>query len=194
MIKKIPVLIAALVAVIALVGVTGTASAKGKDRQPIAFDTSLAVVAINGVETNPNSGWTTIDEEILQGLGLINVSAGPAELNGLILTGRQSTKEQFTSEFLPIANVKRGKAKGQFQLSNLAGEVQVNGKYKMKVSSTDACQIYGEGKWKSKAKNSIIDGKGEITVCTNFVVTGEGPLGGFFLTQVSVTGNAALVD
>jgi len=52
--KKIPVLIAALVAVIALVGVTGTASAKGKDRQPIAFDTSLAVVAINGVETNPN--------------------------------------------------------------------------------------------------------------------------------------------
>ena len=39
-----------------------------------------------------------------------------------------------------------------------------------------------------------IDGKGEITVCTNFVVTGEGPLGGFFLTQVSVTGNAALVD
>ena len=188
--KKIPVLIAAFIAVIALVGVTGTASAKGKDRQPIAFDTLVAVAGIHGVETNLRSGWTTIDREDLQGLGLINVTAGPAELGGLVLSGHQGTREQFTGP-LPFASVVKGKAFGQFTLTNVfTGDVAVVGDYDLlHISSAPGCQIYAEGKWITKAKNSVIEGHGDISVCTNFV-----PGIGTFLTQVSVSGNAALVD
>ena len=76
------------------------------------------------------------------------------------------------------------------------GEIQVVGKYQLKVSTNleDGCQIYGEGKWNSKAKNSIIEGKGKITVCTNWVwINAEAGIGTFF-SNVSVTGSAVAVD
>lgn len=188
--KRISVLIAAFIAVVALVSVTSTVSAKGVDRELIAFSSSVAVTGIHGMDTNLHSGWTTIEREDLQGLGLINVTAGPAELGGLVLTGHQTTREQFTGP-LPFASVVKGKAFGEFTLTNVfTGEVAVVGDYDLiHISSAPGCQIYGEGKWITKAKNSIIEGHGDISVCTNFM-----PAYGTFLTQVSVSGNAALVD
>jgi len=192
----------ALVGIITVAG-TATASAKGKHKQQIEFNATLAVVDILGLETNEHSGWSTIELETLAGVGLVNLVEGPAELTNLYLSAAQSSHEQFTSDFLPAANVKKGKSKGTFYLSvpefvynpdldmivPVPGETLVVGKYDLKVSSTVECQIYGKGKWKSKAKNSIIDGKGSISVCTNFV-----PAFGTFVTNVSVTGDAALAD
>jgi len=118
------------------------------------------------------------------------VNEGPAILATTLISAQQSSHEQFTSDFLPAANVKKGKSKGQFFLTSYrGGDPLVVGDYDIKVSSIPGCQIYGEGKWKSKAKNSIIDGHGKITVCTNFV-----PAYGTFVSSVSVTGNAAVVD
>jgi hypothetical protein len=182
------VLALTLVSIITVAG-TATASAKGKNKQPIDISAILYVTGISDPETNLNSGWSKIESETLQG-GLITVTAGPAILQTTAISAQQSSHEQFTSTFLPAANVKKGKSKGTFYLTSvLTGETLVVGKYDLKVSSTASCQISGEGKWKAKAKNSIIDGKGKISVCTNFV-----PTAGTFVSSVSVTGNAALVD
>ena len=182
------VLALTLVSIITIAG-TATASARGKDRQPIDISAILFVTGISGLETNLHSGWSTIDSETLQG-GLVTVTAGPAILGTTVISAQQSSHEQFTSTFLPAANVKKGKSKGTFYLTSAyTDETLVVGKYDLKVSSTPACQISGEGKWKSKAKNSIIDGHGKITVCTNFI-----PAYGTFVSSVSVTGNAAVVD
>lgn len=199
------VLALALVSVITVSG-TATASAKGKKKQPIEFNATLAVQEITALSSNGNSDWSTIELETLAGIGLVNVVEGPAEISNLYLTAAQSSREQFTSNPLLTpwdTSVKKGKSKGTFHLSvpvivnhpvygpipTAGGEVLVVGKYNLKVSSSDACQIEGKGKWKSKAKNSIIEGKGEITVCTNFV-----PALGTFVSNVSVTGNAAVAD
>jgi len=182
------VLAITLVSIITISG-TATASAKGKNKQPIDISSTLFVTGIGDPETNPNSGWSTIESETLAG-GLVTVNAGPEILGTTVITAEQSSHEQFTSDFLPAANVKKGKSKGTFYLTSyLGGDPLVVGKYSIKVSSTPECQIYGSGKWKSKAKNSIIDGHGKITVCTNFV-----PTYGTFVSEVTVTGNAALAD
>jgi hypothetical protein len=178
----------ALVSIITISG-TATASAKGNQKQPIDISATLFVTGISDPETNPNSGWSTIESETLVG-GLVTVNAGPAILGTTVISAQQSSHEQFTSDFLPAANVKKGKSKGTFYLTSyLGGDPLVVGQYSIKVSSIPGCQIWGDGKWKSKAKNSIIDGHGKITVCTNFV-----PAYGTFVSQVTVTGNAALVD
>ena len=186
----------ALVSVITLAGAS-TASAKGKNKQAISFQTQLFVTAPPVVGTNPHSGWSTIELEDLAGTGFIDGASGPVDLNGLYLTAQQSSHEQCTSSFLPAANVKKGKSKGTFCVTDPGtGEIQVVGKYQLKVSTNleDGCQIYGEGKWKSKAKNSIIEGKGKITVCTNWVwINAEAGIGTFF-SNVSVTGSAVAVD
>ena len=199
------VLALALVSIITVSG-TATASAKGKHKQPIEFNATLAVQEITGLGANGNSGWSTIELETLAGIGLFDVVEGPAEVSGLYLTAAQSSREQFTSNPLLTpwdTTVTKGKSKGTFHLSvpvivnhpvygfipTAGGETLVVGKYDLKVSTTAECQIYGKGKWKSKAKNSIIEGKGVITVCTNFV-----PAYGTFVSSVSVTGNAAVAD
>ena len=149
------------------------------------------------VETNNHSGWATIDLETLADAGLISGATGPINLNGLHRTAEQRSHEQFTSAFLTIANVEKGKSKGTFYLSprisaTESGTPVVVGDYQLKVSTIDGCQIYGEGKWKSKAKNSTIEGKGVITVCTNWVWLS--PTDGTFFSQVTVTGSAAAAD
>ena len=182
---------------------TATASAKGKKGELIDFSTVLYVTAFPNVETNLNSGWSTIDVETLAGTGVIADAAGPINLDGLYLTAVQSSHEQFTSGFLPAANVIKGKSKGTFYLSQPISATEfappvVIGDYQLKVSTNldEGCNIYGEGKWKSKAKNSAIEGKGTITVCTNWAWThaeGEDPEGTFF-SQVTVTGTAVAAD
>lgn len=174
-----------------------TASAKGKKGEPVNFSTQLYVTAFPEVGTNNHPGWATIDLETLADTGLICGAADPINLNGLYLTAEQSSHGQFTSAFLPIANVEKGKSKGTFYLSppisaTESGTPVVVGDYQVKVSTIDGCQIYGEGKWKSKAKNSAIEGKGVITVCTNWVWLS--PTGGTFFSQVTVTGSAAAAD
>lgn len=187
-------MILALVSVITVVG-TDTASAKGKDKQAIDLAATLFVTGLTPPETNLHSGWSTIESETLQGNALITVNAGPVILGSTVISAEQSSHEQFTSFDLSTANVKKGKSKGTFYLTSaFTGDVLVVGKYDLKVSSSDGCQISGEGKWKSKAKNSIIAGHGSITVCTNWVVFGPGPNDATFITNVSVTGAAALVD
>lgn len=183
-----------LVSIVTFAG-AATAAAKGSEKQPIDISATLFVTAEPVIETNYNSGWSTIDSETLAG-GLITVDAGPAVLGTTFITAEQSTHEQFTSTFLPATNVVKGKSKGQFNLiSAVTGETIVVGDYDLKVSSIDGCQIYGEGNWKSKAKNSIIAGHGDISVCTNWIWFTEDPIdGGTFMTNVSVTGSAALVD
>jgi hypothetical protein len=174
--------------------------------QAIEFNATLAVQEITGLETNENSGWSTIELETLAGLGLTDVVEGPAEINGLYLTAVQSSHEQFSSNPLLTpwtTTVSKGKSKGTFYLSVpviidhpdfglipvAGGETLVVGEYDLKVSSIPGCQIYGEGNWKSKASDSIIAGHGEITVCTNF-----SPAFSTFVSAVSVTGNAAVAD
>ena len=149
------------------------------------------------VETNNRSGWATIDLETLADAGLISGATGPINLNGLYRTAEQSSHEQFTSAFLPIANVEKGKSKGTFYLSprisaTESGTPVVVGDYQLKVSTIDGCQIYGEGKWKSKAKNSATEGKGVSTVCINWVWLS--PTDGTFFSQATVTGSAAAAD
>jgi hypothetical protein len=151
------------------------------------------------VKTNPKSGLSTIDLETLAGTGLLSEATGPILLNGLYLTARQSSHEQFTDTFLPDANVKKGKSKGTFCLSppisaTEFGAPVVVGDYQLKVSTIDGCQIHGEGKWKSKAKDSAIAGKGEITVCTNWAWTDPENGVGTFFSLVTVTGSAAAAD
>jgi len=136
----------ALVSIITIAG-TATASAKGKHKEAVAFTTTLYVTAEPVVDTNLMSGWSTIDLETLAGTGLLSGATGPIELNGLYLTAQQSSHEQFTDTFLPAANVKKGKSKGTFYLSNPStGAPVVIGDYQLKVSTNDFCQIYGEGK------------------------------------------------
>ena len=185
----------AIVLALVLVGAvttanTTTASAKGNPKQAIDIEATLFVTGINGLETHPKSGWSTIAEETLQAAAPVTVNAGPAILGTTVISAKQKSREQFTSVFLPLANVKKGHSKGKFLLTSaITGDQLVVGKYKIKVSSTDDCQIFGKGHWKAKAKNSIIDGHGDITVCTNF-----DPFYGTFVSNVSVTGKAALVD
>jgi hypothetical protein len=189
------VLALALVSIITVAG-TATASAKGKHKELLSFSTDLYVTGLPDVDTNFNSGWSTIDEENLAGLSLISDSVGPVDLNGMYLTAQQSSHEQFTvPTFLPATNVKKGKSKGAFYLSSYpGGPVQVVGEYQLKVSTIPGCQIYGEGKWKSKAKNSVIAGHGKITVCTNFVFENS-PVGvPTFISHVEVNGKAVAVD
>ncbi len=199
------VLALTLVSIITVSG-TATASAQGKNKQPIEFNATLAVQEITGLSSNGNSGWSSIELETLAGIGLVNVVEGPAEISNLYLTAAQSSREQFTSNPLLTpwdTSVVKGKSKGTFHLSvpvivnhpvygpipTAGGDVLVVGEYDLKVSSSAGCQISGIGNWKSKAKNSIIEGHGEITVCTNFV-----PAFGTFVSSVSVTGNAAVAD
>ena len=195
MTKIISVLmILALVSIITVIG-TDTASAKAKDKQAIDLAATLFVTGLTPPETNLHSGWSTIETETLQGNALITVNAGPAILGSTVISAEQSSHEQFTSFNLSTANVIKGKSKGTFYLTSaFTGDILVVGKYDLKVSSSDGCQISGEGKWKSKAKNSIIAGHGRISVCTNWVVFGPGPNDATFVTNVSVTGAAALVD
>jgi hypothetical protein len=191
------VLALALVSIITIAG-TATASAKGKKGEEINFSTVLYVTALPEVETNTHSGWSTIDLETLAGTGLLSNATGPIDLNGLYITAEQSSHEQFTNPvFLPATNVKKGKSKGTFYLSppisaTEFGAPVVVGNYQLKVSTIEGCQIYGEGKWKSKAKNSAIEGKGEITVCTNWVWLSATE--GTFFSLVNVTGSAVAAD
>jgi len=194
------VLALALVSIITIAG-TATASAKGKKGELVDFSTVLYVTAFPDVETNTHSGWSTIDIETLAGTGLIDGATGPINLDGLYLTAVQSSHEQFTSGFLPIANVIKGKSKGTFYLSppisaTEFGPPVVIGDYQLQVSTNldEGCQIYGEGKWTSKAKNSAIEGKGIITVCTNWAWTNLEQTEGTFFSQVNVTGIGAAVD
>jgi hypothetical protein len=185
------VLALALVTVISIAA-ADTASAKGKRGIPINVETYLAVAAIEGLETNLHSGWSTIEKESLVGLGLIDVIEGPAELNWRVLSAEQSSHEQFTAFDLSQANVTKGKSKGTFYMTSVIGGAPIVGSYDLKVSSINGCQIYGEGKWKSKAKNSLIDGKGKITVCTNWDPNFlPQPT---FVTFVTITGQVAVVD
>lgn len=196
------VLALALVSIITIAG-TANASAKGKPGESINFSTQLYVTAFPEVDTNINSGWSTIDVETLAGTGLITGASGPINLDGLYLTAVQSSHEQFTTGFLPAANVIKGKSKGTFYLSQPITATEfappvVIGDYQLKVSTNleKGCNIYGEGKWKSKAKNSAIEGQGTITVCTNWAWTdlGANPPEGTFFSQVDVTGTAVVAD
>lgn len=185
------VLALALVSIITLAG-SATVSAKGKDKEPIKLLATMFVTAPIVPVTNEHSGWSTIDSETLAG-GLISVVDGPAILGTTFITSEQSSHEQFTSFDLAFPlDIKaiRGKSKGTFYLtSGITGGTLVVGDYDLKVSNKAGCQIWGEGKWKAKAKDSIIAGHGEISVCTNFV-----PAYGTFVASVTVTGNAALID
>lgn len=194
------VLALALVSIITVAG-TATASAKGKKGEAISFSTELYVTAFPDVQTNLKSGWSTIDVETLAGTELLSGTSGPIDLDGLYLTAVQSSHEQFTSEYLPIANVIKGKSKGTFYLSQPISTTEfgapvVIGDYQLKVSTNleEGCQIYGEGKWKSKAKSSAIEGKGTITVCTNWAWTNVEQTEGTFFSQVNVEGTAVAVD
>lgn len=189
------VLALTLISIISIAG-TATASAKGKDKQPIDLSATLYVTSLTPPETNLNSGWSTIDLETLQATDLITLNEGPAILGTTVISAEQKSHEQFTSFNLYEAKAKKGKSKGKFYLTSaFTGETLVVGKYDLKVSSSDECQISGEGKWKSKAKNSIIAGHGKISVCTNWIWFGPSPeFGGTFQTDVIVTGSAALVD
>jgi hypothetical protein len=191
------VLTLALVSIITIAG-TDTASTKGKKGELISFSTVVYVTALPDVTTNSHSGWSTIDLETLAGTGLLSGATGPIDLNGLYITAEQSSHEQFTNPtFLPATNVKKGKSKGTFYLSppinaTEFGAPVVVGEYQLKVSAIDGCQIYGEGKWKSKAKNRAIDGEGEITVCTNWFWLSATE--GTFFSQITVTGSGVAVD
>ena len=111
----------------------------------------------------------------------------------LALSAEQSSHEQFDNPVLPFANVSKGKSKGTFYMSDFAGGVQVVGNYQIKLSNSVDCQILGSGSW--KAVDGIIDGKGDIEVCTNWVWDFSIPdTFGYFQTDVSVTGSAALLD
>lgn len=189
------VLALALVSIITIAG-TASASAKGKHQDPIILTTALAVFSIEGDETNLKSGWTKIEKETLIPAGQISTPEWPL-LDGLFLSAVQSSHEKFDAP-LPFGNVTKGKSKGEFYMSpavgftalgHVLGAPVVIGEYQLKLSSSEFCQIQGEGKWKSKAKNSSIDGKGNISVCTNFVPAAE-----TFITVVTVTGSAAQVD
>jgi len=194
--KKIFLLVLTIT-VVSIMTITGaaTASAKGHNQQPIDLSATIFVTAIDGLETNLHSGWSTIEAESLEG-GLITVTEGPAVLQTTYITAEQSSREQFTSFNLYEANVIKGRSDGQFKLiSGFTNEVLVLGDYDLKVSSIPGCQIYGEGNWISKAKSSIIAGHGDITVCTNWIwFTPDPQYGGTFMTNVSVTGSASLVD
>ena len=69
----------------------------------------------------------------------------------------------------------------------LGGSVQVVGEYKLKLSNSDDCQILGTGKWKTV--DGIIDGRGEISVCTNY-----NPDFYTYIAVATMTGNVALID
>ena len=175
---------------------TATASAKGKHKEPISITTALAVFSIEGDETNYHSSWTTIEKETLVPAGQNSAPEWPL-LDGLFLSAVQSSHEQFDAP-IPFGSVTKGKSKDQFYMSPTVGFTALGpvlgapvviGEYQLKLSSSELCQIKGEGKWKFKAKNSGIDGKGDISVCTNFV-----PAAGTFIAVVTVTGSAAQVD
>jgi hypothetical protein len=183
------------VSIITIAG-TATASAKGKHKEPISITTALAVFSIEGDETNYHSSWTTIEKETLVPAGQNSAPEWPL-LDGLFLSAVQSSHEQFDAP-IPFGSVTKGKSKGQFYMSPAVGFTALGpvlgapvviGEYQLKLSSSELCQIKGEGKWKFKAKNSGIDGKGDISVCTNFV-----PAAGTFIAVVTVTGSAAQVD
>ena len=188
------VLALALVSIITVAG-TATASAKGKHKEPIDITATMFVTALTPPVTNDRSGWSTIESETLAG-GLIIVNAGPAILQTTVIKAEQSSREQFTSfDLLNPLDIRaiKGKSKGNFFLTSyLGGDPLVVGKYDLKVSNTPECQIYGKGHWKSKAKNSIVDGHGDITVCTNFDPFSL--FGPTFVTTVNITGAAALID
>lgn len=202
------VLALVLVSVISLAGVN-TASAKGKDKQPINIQSVIVVAGIDIESNNPDSGWTKIALETLVPPSYpafepnVFVIDGPADLTGSVLTAQQSSHEQFSQSdlFSTEVVVLKGKSKGTFFMSTTARETLVVGDYKLKLSNIPpltideyplGCQVFGQGKWKSKAKNSIIEGGGDITVCTNFNPY-AGPQG-TFVTQVSVTGSARFLD
>ncbi|NQW21428.1 MAG: hypothetical protein HQ477_12035 [Chloroflexi bacterium] len=188
-------LVLTLVSIITVVG-TASASAKGVDKQPIDLSATLFVTGLTPPVTNLNSGWSTIASETLQGNTLVTVNAGPAILGSTVISAAQSSREQFTSFNLAEATVIKGKSKGTFYLTSyFTGDVLVVGDYDLKVSSSVGCQISGVGNWKTKAADSIIAGHGDITVCTNWIWFGPSPeWGGTFMTNVSVTGAAALLD
>ncbi|MEE8046309.1 MAG: hypothetical protein V3T49_05660 [Dehalococcoidia bacterium] len=178
------VLVLALVSIITVAG-TATASAGGKHKDQINLTAELIVIGIEGVETD-EKGWTTIAAETLAPLAPIEAE-GWASLDGLYLSAVQSSREKF-SEPLPFGVAEKGKSTGTFYMSTTpGGDVRVVGEYNLKLSHSDACQILGQGKW--KAVDGIIDGKGKITTCTNFV-----PAFGTFVSTVTVTGKAALLD
>jgi hypothetical protein len=163
-----------------------TASAKGKKGSPISFSTFLLVTGFESITPTGKRGWTTIEGESLQGPIPIDVD-GLDALDGLYLSAVQSSHEQFSSPDIFSAVVLKGKSKGTFYLASPTAGVQIVGEYELKLSNSEDCDILGEGTW--KAVDGIIDGKGKISVCTNYDDYFE-----TFLTTVSLTGSAVLLD
>ncbi len=181
-------MILALVSIITVIG-TDAASAKGKDRQAINLVSALAVTGFEDITTVP-SGLTTIDGESLIGLGDVYVIEGPVELQGMSIFAEQGSHELFTSLDFSETRVRAGESAGTFVMDGDAG--QVRGDYNLSVSTSDECQILGQGTWGSKAKDSTLAGNGDINVCTNYMEIAPGI--STFVAQVSVTGSAVLVD
>jgi hypothetical protein len=188
MTKIISLVLALAVVSVLMIASVDTASAQGKKGSPISFSTFLLVTGFESIDTNTKSGWTTIKGETLQGPAPLDVD-GLDALDGFYISAEQSSKEKFSTPDIFSATVSEGKSKGKFFLTNPATGDQVIGKYDLKLSSSVDCHILGKGKWNSKGSTSIIHGKGEISVCTNFVAAH-----GTFLTTVSMTGSAVLLD
>jgi hypothetical protein len=106
------VLALALVTVLTIAS-ANTASAKGKKGEPINFSTVLYMTEFPDVKTNPKSGLSTIDLETLAGTGLLSEATGHIPLNGLYLTARQSSHEQFTDTFCRMQTSKRANQRGR---------------------------------------------------------------------------------
>ncbi len=188
---KIKILLAIVltitVATFASVGAASPVSAHDDDDQSIHIQSVLAVTAIEGFSINPETGWARIDRETLQGLSLISVIEGPAELDGLILSAEQRSRERFSTPDITAATALEGRSYGTFSMSVPGGRAVVTGEYELEISNSASCQIYGRGEWETK--HGIIDGEGEIEVCTNWVNDFE-----TFVTFVTITGSAELDD
>ena len=186
MTKIISLVLALAVVSVLMFASADSASAKGKKGSPISFSTALFVTGFESITPTGKKGWVKIEGETLASPFPIDVD-GLVGLDNLYISAVQSSHEQFSSPDIFSAVVLKGKSKGTFYLASPTAGVQVVGEYKLKLSNSEDCDILGEGKW--KAVDGIIDGKGEITVCTNYNDYYE-----TFLTMVTITGSAVLLD